>query len=94
MSSKIKVEIIPEGISALFKSSEMKDYLSTVSDAAISTAEAMSGGKYGKNVHDASFTAISNVFPDDAVARSDNYKNNTCIKSVRSLGLPGDKPKY
>ena len=53
----------------------------------------MSGAEYGARAHNASNTAIVNVYPTNEKAGLDNYKNNTLLKALGSTGLPDKKPK-
>ena len=88
----VKVEINPKGVAELFKSDEMQSYLAEVGESIAERAGSMSGEEYASRVHNASFTAICNVYPDSKEAASDNYKNNTLLKAARGAGLPETKP--
>lgn len=94
MSKNVRVELNPKGIIDLFKSEEMQQYLDEVGGEVARVAEESGKGKYGKRVHNAGFTAICNVFPDDEKAAHDNYENNTLINAAYGkCGLYASKPK-
>jgi len=94
MSKNLKVKINPEGITELFKSDEMQAYLDEVGQAVVNAAEATGKGKYSKRTHEAGFTAICNVYPDDKEAAHDNYEHNTLLRAAYGqCGLSAKKPK-
>lgn len=81
--AKTKIELNLSGLNEVMKSAEMQAAL----QAAASTVASRAGDDYGSEVHQASFVAIANVFPDSAEAAKDNYENNTIIKAAGSAGL-------
>lgn len=90
---KVKIELNQSGIISLFKSAEVQSYIQGVGEKVASQATGMSGGKaYAARTDSASFTAITNVFPDSPEAAHDNFKNNTLLKVAGSMGLPSSKP--
>ena len=75
------------GLNELMKSEEMKAVLK---EAGAAVAEA-AGSEYAHRVHDASFVSICNVYPDSKKAAHENYKENSLLKAVGSVGLPMTK---
>ena len=83
MSNKVGFELNLAGLNELMKSAEMMAAL----EEAGRTVAGMAGGDYGVRVHQASFVAIANVYPDSLKAAEDNYKNNTLVKALGASGL-------
>ena len=81
--AKVKFELNLKGLNELMKSGEMQGCLQSAGAAVANSA----GGDYGVRVHQASFVAICNVYPDSKRAAKDNYENNTLLKAVGSAGL-------
>jgi hypothetical protein len=53
--------------------------------------EAVAGaadGNYGVRVHEASFVAIANVYPEDKESAKKNYERNELLKAIGAAGLP------
>ena len=71
------------GLNELMKSGEMQAHLQQAGQAVASAA----GGDCGVRVHQASFVAIANVYPDSKEAAEKNYKENTLLKALGSAGL-------
>lgn len=71
------------GLRELMKSSGMQSHLSSAGQAVASAA----GQGYGTRVHEASYVAICNVYPDSEEAVQDNYENNTLLKALGSSGV-------
>ena len=95
MAKKVRFELDPKGIEELFKSPEVNEWLQAVGEDIARSAESMSeyGGEYGARAHNATHTAIVNVYPDSKEAAHDNYENNTLLKALGASGLPTTKPK-
>lgn len=85
--AKIKFELNLRGLNELMKSGEMQSCLQKAGSAVAHSA----GGEYGTRVHQASFVAICNVYPDSKKAAKDNYENNTLLKALGSAGLSTSK---
>lgn len=87
MAKNVKFVLNMAGLNELMKSNEMEAILE---DAGQSVAQA-AGGDYGARVHQASFVAICNVYPDSKDAAAKNFKENTLIKAIGAVGLPTTK---
>lgn len=85
--SKTKFELNLPGLNELMKSDEM---VSILEEAGAAVAEA-AGADYGHRVHQASFVAICNVYPDSQEAAHENYEENTLLKALGAVGLPMSK---
>lgn len=83
MSSKVEFELNLAGLNELMKSAEMMAAL----EEAGRTVAGIAGDDYDVRVHQASFVAIANVYPDSKKAAEDNYKNNTLVKALGASGL-------
>ena len=81
--SDVKFELNLPGLNELMKSPEMCAILEENGSAVASAA----GDGYASRVHQASFVAIANVYPDTFKAAKDNYDNNTLIKAAGACGL-------
>ena len=85
--SNTKFELNLPGLNELMKSQEMCDALEEAGAAVANAA----GSDYAHSVHQASFVAICNVYPDSKEAAHENYEENTLVKAVSSVGLPMTK---
>ena len=72
-----------KGLNELMKSSEMQSALKSAGDSVARS----SGADYAAEVHTASYTAISNVYPNSKRAAHENFKDNTLLKSLQASGL-------
>jgi len=90
--AKVKVELNNQGVIELFKSAEVQGWLSECAKHTAETARGMSGKDYKSQVHNASFTAIANVYADTPETARDNIKNNTLTKALGNSGLFQTKP--
>jgi hypothetical protein len=81
--SKVKFELNLPGLNELMKSPEMCAIL----EESGSTVAMTAGAGYASRVHQASFVAIANVYPDTAQAAKDNYDNNSLLKALGASGL-------
>ena len=81
--SKVKFELNLPGLNELMKSPEMCAILEESGRTVAMTA----GDGYASRVHQASFVAIANVYPDTAQAAKDNYDNNSLLKALGASGL-------
>lgn len=85
--SKVKVELNLQGLNEVMKSSAMQSALNAAGSAVISAA----GGDYAMRTDELNWVAITNVYPNSEDAAHDNFKNNTLLKAVGSVGLPMHK---
>lgn len=85
--SKTKFELNLPGLNELMKSDAMVSALEEAGSAVANAA----GSDYGHRVHQASFVAICNVYPDSKQAAHENYQENTLVKALGSVGLPMTK---
>lgn len=83
----VKFELNLKGLNELMKSSEMESALLEAGEAVASAA----GADYGASVHQASFVAICNVYPNSEEAAKENYEQNTIEKAVGMVGLERTK---
>ena len=81
--SKVDFELNLPGLNELMKSPEMCAIL----EESGSTVAMTAGDGYASRVHQASFVAIANVYPETQKAAKDNYDNNTLIKAAGACGL-------
>lgn len=90
---KVKVELNNQGVIELFKSAEVQGWLSECAQHTAELASGMSGKEYKSQVHNASFTAIANVYADTPESTRDNLKNNTLTKALGNSGYFQAKPR-
>ena len=83
MAKEVEFELNLPGLNELMKSSAMQSVLETAGRSVASGA----GGDYGVRVHNASFVAIANVYPDSKEAAQDNAANNSLLKALSGAGL-------
>lgn len=81
--SNIKFKLNLAGLNELMKSDEMKACLQQAGEAVANNA----GSEYGVRVHDASFEAIANIYPDSKKAAKDNYERNALLKALLSTSI-------
>lgn len=81
--SKTKFELNLVGLNELMKSDEMCTALEAAGSAVANSA----GSEYGHRVHEATYVAICNVYPDSKKAAHENYTENTLVKALGSVGL-------
>ena len=79
----VRFELNMKGLNELMKSSEMQSVLKSAGDSVARNA----GSDYAAEVHTASYTAISNVYPNSKRAAHENFKDNTLLKSLQASGL-------
>lgn len=87
MSKKVEVELNLPGLNELMKSGEIQSALSAAGNAVAQAA----GNDYACRVDVINWIAIANVYPDSEEAASDNFKNNSLLKAVGTVGLPTSK---
>ena len=87
--SNVKIELNLPGLNELMKGNEIQ---SALRDAGNAVAQA-AGGDYACDVDVINWIAIANVYPNSQSAARDNFKNNTLLKAVGSVGLPMSKKK-
>lgn len=87
MANSVKFKLNLPGLNELMKSPEMQDALLEAGQAVAQSA----GSDYAAEVHTASWIAISNVYPDSKQAAHENFKDNTLLKAIGSVGLKQTK---
>lgn len=87
MAKNVKFKLNLAGLNELMKSPQMESIL----DAAGQAVAQAAGPEYAHRVHQASFVAICNVYPDSKNAANENFKENTLIKAIGAVGLPQTK---
>lgn len=80
---KARFELNLKGLNELMKSAEMQGALEAAGQAVAGAAD----GNYGVRVHEASFVAIANVYPEDRASAKKNYEDNELLKAVGAVGL-------
>lgn len=81
--ANVKFKLNLQGLNELMKSSEMQSALLEAGNAVANSA----GSEYAAEVHTANWIAISNVYPNSAAAAHENFKENTLLKALGSVGL-------
>jgi len=84
---KVRFKLNLKGLNDLMKSAEMQSALLEAGQAVANSA----GSDYAAEVHKADYIAISNVYPDSNRAAHENFKENTLLKAVGSVGLKQTK---
>ncbi|MBR3280212.1 MAG: hypothetical protein IKG01_15125, partial [Lachnospiraceae bacterium] len=84
---KVKFELNLPGLNQLMKSDGMQAHLQEAGEAVAGIAD----GNYGVRVHQASFVAIANVYPEDRESARKNYEKNELLKATGAAGLPMGK---
>lgn len=87
MAKQVRFKLNLPGLNELMKSKEMQDVLLEAGKAVAQSA----GSDYAAEVHTASYIAISNVYPDSKEAAHENFKDNTLLKAIGSVGLKQTK---
>lgn len=87
MANKVKFKLNLPGLNELMKSGEMQEALLEAGNAVAHSA----GSNYAAEVHVANWIAISNVYPDSKQAAHENFKDNTLLKALGSVGLKQSK---
>jgi hypothetical protein len=82
--AKAKFELNLAGLNALMKSPGVQAQLQAAGEAVAGAAD----GNYGVRVHEASFVAIANVYPEDKESAKKNYERNELLKAIGAAGLP------
>ncbi len=93
MSKKVKFKLNRKGVIELFKSPEVNAWLQEVGDEVANIAGSMYGEEYAARAHNASRTAIVNIYPNSKGAAHDNYEHNTLEKALGVTGLPRTKKR-
>lgn len=78
--SKFRFELNREGVRELLRGAEMRSVIA----AEASSIAGRAGEGYASDVKIASTRVYANVYPASKEAASDNYKNNTLEKVIRS----------
>lgn len=87
MANNVKFKLNLTGLNELMKSGEMQSALLEAGQAVANSA----GSDYAAEVHVANWIAISNVYPDSRRAAHENFKDNTLLKALGSVGLKQSK---
>lgn len=87
MAKKVTFQLNLKGLNELMKSQEMCDILQENAQAVVNSTD----GEYAASVHQASFVAIANVYPDSKEEYFRNLKTNKLLKALGSVGLPMTK---
>ena len=77
--SKLEFELNRAGVAALMKSAEMQKVLQRHA----TKIKNRSGAGYEQDIYVGRNRANARVWPETTQAKSDNYKNNTLLKSVK-----------
>ena len=77
--SKLEFELNRAGVAALMKSAEMQKILQRHA----TKIKNRSGAGYEQDIYVGRNRANARVWPETTQAKSDNYKNNTLLKSVK-----------
>lgn len=77
--SKLEFKLNRKGVADLMKSGSMQKILKNHATA----IKNRSGPGYEQDIHVGKNRANARVWPSTERARSDNYKNNTALKSVK-----------
>lgn len=81
MSVNFKLNI--KGLNELMKSPEMEAALEEAGNAVANAAN----GNYGVRVHQATWVAIANVYPEDKESARKALKNGTLTRALSAAGL-------
>ena len=96
MGKKVRFKLNKAGIIELFTSSAVNGWIQSVGDQVAGIANSMAqieGAEYAARAHNASKTAICNVYPANEKAGRDNFLHNTVLKARDASGLPSVKPR-
>lgn len=85
--SEVEFELDLAGLNELMKSPEMETALESAGTAVANAA----GGDFGHRVHQATFVAICNVYPESKKAAKKNAKENVLLKALGQVGLSMSK---
>lgn len=77
--SKLEFELNRAGVAALMKSAEMQKILQRHA----TKIKNRSGAGYEQDIYVGKNRANARVWPETTQAKSNNYKNNTLLKSVK-----------
>lgn len=90
----VRFKLDMKGLNELMKSEGMQKHLKKAGDEVAKSAASLAGGEvFEAEVHEADYTAISNVYPASAEAAAANYEDNVLLKAIGASGLPTQKPK-
>lgn len=81
--ARVRFELNLAGLNEIMKSSEMQTILETASQRVQNAA----GDGFGHRVGVASYTAIGNIFAENAKAARKAYEDNTLVKALGSAGI-------
>ena len=82
--SDVKIELNFPGINEMMKSPEIQAHLQSAGNMVAKAA----GDGYAAETDVINWIAITNVYPDTKEAAHDNFKNNSLLKALGSVGLP------
>lgn len=80
---RVRFKLNLKGLNEVMKSEEMQSVLADAGRQITSSA----GDGYASEVHTASYVAIANVYPDTFMSAKRNWRQNTLLKAVGSVGL-------
>lgn len=80
---KFEVKLNLQGINELMKSAEMQSALHSAAQSVAGAAN----GDYETAGYVLNWVALENVYPASPEAARDNFKNNTLVKALGSVGL-------
>lgn len=81
--ASVRFELNLAGLNELMKSDEMQSILETASQRVQNAA----GEGFGHRVGVATYTAIGNIFAENAEAAHKAYEENTLVKALGSAGI-------
>ena len=87
MSKKVEIELNLPGLNELMKGSEIQSVLKSAGNSVAQAA----GSDYACDVDVINWIAIANVYPNSRKAAHENFKDNSLLKAVGSVGLPMSK---
>ena len=79
----VRIKLSKTGFSDFLKSDGVQAHLQEAGEAVAGIAD----GDYGVRVHNARFTAIANVYPEDLKSYRKNMQDNELLKAVGAVGL-------
>ena len=87
MANSVKFELNLSGLNELMKSGGMQNHLEDAGRAVAAAA----GDEYGVEVITGNYISAANVYPNSQEAAIENYRKNTLLKALGSVGLNMNK---
>jgi len=84
---RVKFKLNLKGLNEIMKSEEMQAVLAEAGKQVAASA----GNGYESDVHTASFVSIANVYPNTFMSAKRNWRENTLLKAIGSVGLSMQK---